>query len=74
VVSQPAFEVPVVDTVGAGDAFVAGFVAGNWFSAGLATALRWGCAAGSLATTKSGAQPSMPELAAVRSLIELSQR
>lgn len=72
VVSQPAFDVQVVDTVGAGDAFVGGFVAGNWFSAGVAAALRWGCAAGGLATTKSGAQPSMPELDRVQAL--LSQR
>jgi ribokinase len=74
VVAQPAFNVRVVDTVGAGDAFVGGFVAGNWFSAGVATALRWGCAAGSLATTKPGAQPSMPQLESVRALIELSQQ
>jgi ribokinase len=74
VVTQPAFDVRVVDTVGAGDAFVGGFVAGRWFSSGVATALRWGCAAGGLATTRVGAQPSMPELDAVRALVQLSQQ
>ena len=71
-VQQQAFEVQVVDTTGAGDAFVAGFVAGRWFTAGIAEALRWGCAAGSLATTRAGAQPSMPALAEVKSLLEAS--
>jgi ribokinase len=72
VVKQPAFEVNVVDTVGAGDAFVAGFVVSRWFASesGLETALRWGCAAGSLATTRRGAQPSMPELSEVTALLE----
>jgi ribokinase len=69
VVAQPSFAVNVVDTTGAGDAFVAGFVTGRWFSAGLAEALRWGCAAGALATTRPGAQPSMPTLAEVSALL-----
>jgi ribokinase len=68
-VEQPAFAVRVVDTVGAGDAFVAGFVVARWFATGLATALRWGCAAGGLATTRPGAQPSMPTLHEVEALV-----
>ena len=71
VVAQPAFaNVRVVDTTGAGDAFVAGFVVGRWWSAGVAGALRWGCAAGSLATTRAGAQPSMPGLVELESLVK----
>lgn len=66
---QPSFAVTVIDTVGAGDAFVGGFVCGRWWSAGLPEALRWGCAAGALATTKHGAQPSMPTLSDVQSLL-----
>jgi ribokinase len=69
VVSQPAYSVDVVDTTGAGDAFVAGFVLGQWWSAGVSAALRWGCAAGGLAAMRAGAQPSMPEVAAVQALL-----
>ncbi|HEY2572011.1 MAG TPA: ribokinase, partial [Solirubrobacteraceae bacterium] len=67
VLEQRAFNVHVVDAVGAGDAFVAGFVVGRRFvsESGVETALRWGCAAGSLATTRHGAQPSMPDLGEV---------
>jgi ribokinase len=70
---QPAFAVPVVDTVGAGDAFVGGYVVGETLdrsAAGIAVALRWGCAAGSLAATRYGAQPSMPWLTEVEALLE----
>jgi ribokinase len=66
-VSQPTYSVDVVDTTGAGDAFVAGLVFG--YSRGLDEALRWGCAAGALATTMPGAQPSMPTLQDVESLL-----
>ena len=66
---QPAFTVHVLDSVGAGDAFVAGFVAGRWFDVGVASALRWGCAAGGLAATRHGAQPSMPGLAELEHLL-----
>ncbi len=67
---QPAFPVRSIDSTGAGDAFVAGFVCGRWWSDGVAAALRLGCAAGALATTTSGAQPAMPRLSAVRALLD----
>ena len=66
---QPAYSVRVVDTVGAGDAFVAGFVLGRWWSDGVSAGLRWGCAAGALATTIRGAQPAMPALRDVVALL-----
>jgi ribokinase len=69
VIEQSAFAVDVLDTTGAGDAFVAGFVAGRWWVEGVAASLRLGCAAGSQATTRRGAQPSMPALDAVRALL-----
>jgi ribokinase len=69
VVHQPSFAVEVVDTVGAGDAFVGGFVVGRWWSDGLGRALRLGCAAGALATTRRGAQPSLPTRAEVEALL-----
>jgi ribokinase len=69
IVEQSAFHVRVVDTVGAGDAFVAGFVVAKWFSAGVGFALRWGSAAGGLAATRHGAQPSMPSLPELESVV-----
>jgi ribokinase len=69
VVSQPSWTVDVVDTTAAGDAFVAGFVMGQWWSAGLRAALRLGCAAGALTTTRVGAQPSLPTLSQVDALL-----
>jgi ribokinase len=68
---QSSFRVRSVDSVGAGDAFAAGFVCGRWWSAGVQAALRLGCAAGALATTKPGAQPAMPTLAEVRVLLDV---
>src|SRR5439155_1860398 len=68
-VKQSAFAVHSIDSTGAGDAFVAGFVCGRWWADGLSTALRLGCAAGALATTVAGAQPAMPRRSAVRTLL-----
>ena len=56
----PAFEVTPVDTTAAGDAFVGGFTVAMAGGQPLAEAVRWGNAAGALATTKLGAQPSLP--------------
>jgi ribokinase len=66
---HPAFMVEPIDTVGAGDAFVGGFVRGRWWSGGVAGALRLGCAAGALAATTRGGQTAMPTYAAVRHLL-----
>jgi len=65
------FKVDVVDTTAAGDAFIGGFASMLLESAGLLanmqeqapallSAVRYGCACGALATTKFGAQPSLP--------------
>jgi len=67
-VEQPSYRVQVVDSTGAGDAFVAGFSIALQ-SADVSAALRLGCGAGALATTARGAQPSMPSLADVSALI-----
>jgi ribokinase len=59
-IAAPAPKVEVVDTTGAGDTFVGAFAA--YLNRGLPVdaAMRRGLAAGSLACTKPGAQPSMP--------------
>jgi ribokinase len=56
----PAFPVKVVDTVAAGDAFNGALAVALAEGKGLAEAVMWAVAAGSLAVTKHGAQDSMP--------------
>jgi ribokinase len=65
----PAFEVTPVDTTAAGDAFVGGLAVALAEGRALAEAVRWGSAAGALATTKEGAQPSLPTRDAVEALL-----
>jgi sugar/nucleoside kinase (ribokinase family) len=59
-----AFQVEVVDTLGAGDAFNAGFISAILAGEELRTAARWGNAAAALKITKRGARglPNREEL------------
>jgi sugar/nucleoside kinase (ribokinase family) len=75
----PRFEVTAVDATGAGDAFVAGLLSRLLGGTGrlktrsradLSEAVHFANAAGALATTKIGAIPSLPTLAAVRTLMD----
>lgn len=65
----PAFTVDAVDTTGAGDAFTAA-LAVAWGQVSLPEALRFANAAGALAATVEGAQPSMPTLEAVLTFLD----
>ena len=65
----PAFEVTPVDTTAAGDAFVGGFAVALAGGQPLAEAVRWGNAAGALATTRLGAQPSLPTRQELQALL-----
>lgn len=65
----PAFEVEVADTTAAGDAFVAGFAVAVASGQSLREGVRFAAAAGALATTKLGAQPSLPTLEEVKRLL-----
>ena len=67
-VSVPAHQVPVVDTTAAGDAFAAAFAVAIAEGLTPADALQFGVAAGALAVTSVGAQPSLPTRAAVDAL------
>ncbi len=55
-----AFQVKVVDTTGAGDAFLGAFACALSEDRPIREALRFANGAGALATTKLGAQPSLP--------------
>jgi ribokinase len=57
--------VQVVDTTGAGDCFVAALTVALLEGRAPADALRFACVAGALATTRAGAQPSLPHRVAV---------
>lgn len=61
----PAFTVPVVDTVAAGDVFIGAFTVRLLEGVSLPDAVRFACAASAIAVTRPGAQPSVPTRAEV---------
>lgn len=66
----PAHQVDVVDTTAAGDAFCGGFAACLAEGLPLETALKFANAAGAIAITRPGAQPSLGNRAEIESLLE----
>lgn len=68
VIKQPAYKVSPIDTTAAGDAFCGGLVSELARGSDMKTALKFAAAAGGLATTKSGATPSLPTENEIRSL------
>jgi ribokinase len=60
---------PVVETTGAGDAFVGGFAAALARGDDPLAATRFGCAVAGLSVTRAGTAPSMPTLAEVEALM-----
>lgn len=69
----PAHEITAVDTTAAGDAFNGAMAVALAEGKPLTEAVEYGLAAGALATTKRGAQPSLPSRDAVEDFME-SQR
>jgi ribokinase len=65
----PAYRVRPVDTTAAGDAFIGGLAAALLRRNSLQDAVQYGCACGALATTKFGAQPSLPTAEEVRAFL-----
>jgi ribokinase len=64
-----SFDVDVVDTTGAGDAFCGSLAAQLAAGESLASAVRWASAAGGLATTVLGAVPAQPTADSIRELL-----
>lgn len=60
---------PVIDTTGAGDAFVGGFAAALSRGAGPLQAVRFGCATAGIAVTRRGTAPAMPMLAEIEAVM-----
>jgi ribokinase len=69
---EPA-SVDVVDTTAAGDAFCGALAYGLASGWDIPRAVRWGALAGALATTKAGAQPSLPTSEAVMKFVATMQ-
>ncbi len=66
----PAHRVSAVDTTAAGDAFTAAMAVEYVRSGDIARAIRYATAAGALAVTRLGAQPSLPTADEVRQFIQ----
>jgi sugar/nucleoside kinase (ribokinase family) len=62
IIQVPSIPVKVVDTVGAGDSFDAGFVYGYLHKWGMEKTLQLACACGALSTQKAGGTAGQPEL------------
>lgn len=67
----PLSEIDVVDTTGAGDAFVGGFTAG-WlkFSKDIEKAIRYGIVVAGLSVTRQGTAPAMPKVKEIDAHLE----
>lgn len=63
------FAVTAIDTTAAGDAFCGGFAAAFADGRSIPDAVQFGCAAGALACTKLGAEPSLPQLDEIKKLM-----
>ncbi|GEC31358.1 ribokinase [Sinorhizobium fredii USDA 205] len=60
---------PVIDTTGAGDAFVGGFSAALARGLEPVEAVRFGCATAGIAVTRRGTAPAMPKLEEIEALL-----
>ena len=70
----PAYEVTAVDTTAAGDAFNGAMAVTLAEGKDLLDAVQFGLAAGALAATKRGAQPSLPTRDAVDKFVQINRR
>jgi ribokinase len=72
--SIPPYRVEAVDATGAGDAFLAALAVGLTAGWEISRSLAFASAAGALATTKPGAQSSLPHLQEVEDFLSLQPR
>ena len=70
----PAFQVDVVDTTAAGDAFIGGLAVSLSANKPISEALTYANACGALAVTKFGAQPSLPTRDEVQVFLNIQQK
>jgi ribokinase len=70
----PSFQVPVVDSTAAGDAFVGGLAVAVLQGLKLPEAVRYANACGAIAVTRAGAQPCLPHGAEVERLLARGER
>jgi len=73
IVKKPGFKVPVVDVIGAGDAFAAGFISSIMRGWSIDRALEYGNAAGALVVTVRGDIENLPSMNDVEAFLA-SQR
>jgi ribokinase len=66
----PGFAVQAVDTVGAGDTFIAALVVRLVEGAEVREAVRFGCAAAAISVTRRGAQTSVPSRSEVEEFLK----
>lgn len=69
-VHSPACAITAVDTVGAGDAFAAGYAAAVLAGQPLAEALRWGNRCGGEVAARAGVLAALPDAARLRELLQ----
>jgi fructokinase len=72
-IEHKAFSVPVADTVGCGDSFLAGFLSSMTGGGTLSQSLEFACALGALTATKHGANPEF-SAQEIRDFLAQSQR
>jgi ribokinase len=69
---QEPFRVDVIDTLGAGDAFTAGFATGLLEGRPFEDCLRWGAACGACATTQMGVLNALPTPSALQAALDVT--
>jgi 5-dehydro-2-deoxygluconokinase len=65
----PGYPIKIYNVLGAGDAFISGFLTGWLQNESLATCCQWGNAAGALVVSRHGCAPAMPSFQELKTFI-----